>query len=538
MKLTYEGIHKEQPWKNAGIRLPGYDAVKLAEKTKDEPVWVHFGIGNIFRIFIGSIADRMLEEQLLDRGVICVESFDYEVVDKIYKPFDNLSLSVILRTDGTKDKKVLGCFSEAIKGNSQDIPAWERLKQIFREPGLQLVSFTITEKGYALKDSDGNYFSFVQNEIRSGPDSAVSTPAIIAAMLKERYLAGGYPLSLVSMDNCSHNGDLLRSSVIEIAEKWKKLGFLDEACLEYICNEDVIAFPWTMIDKITPRPEDSVQKELVEAGVENMDIVVTGRRTYIAPFANAEEPQYLVVEDHFPNGRPPFEKAGVYMTDRTTVNKSERMKVSVCLNPIHSALAPYGMLLGYDLFADTMSDPQLHRLAEQVGLKEGMEFVEDPKIISPVAFITECLEERFPNRYLGDTCARICTDESQGVAIRFGANIKACCQKYGTADKLEGIALGIAGWLRYILAVDDNGNEYELAPDPLAPIYNETLSPVKIGDPDSVEGLLRPILSNPNVFGSNLYESGIGDRIESIFKEEIAGKGAVRETLIRHLGNA
>ena len=61
---------------------------------------------------------------------------------------------------------------------------------------------------------------------------------------------------------------------------------------------------------------------------------------------------------------------------------------------------------------------------------------------------------------------------------------------------------------------------------------------MKLGDPASADGLLRPVLSNRNVFGSDLYESGIGDRIESIFKEEIAGKGAVRETLVRHLGNA
>ena len=64
------------------------------------------------------------------------------------------------------------------------------------------------------------------------------------------------------------------------------------------------------------------------------------------------QPQYLVIEDSFPNGRPPLEKskAGVYMTDRDTVNKSERMKVTVCLNPVHSALGPYGCVLGYTLF--------------------------------------------------------------------------------------------------------------------------------------------------------------------------------------------
>ena len=134
-----------------------------------------------------------------------------------------------------------------------------------------------------------------------------------------------------------------------------------------------------------------------------MDIVITDKQTYIAPFVNAEEPQYLVVEDHFPNGRPALEKAGVYMTSRETVNKAERMKVTVCLNPIHTALAPYGCMLGFKLFSDQMSDPELVKLAEKVGLQEGMEFVEDPGIISPKAFIDECINVRFSNPYLGDT---------------------------------------------------------------------------------------------------------------------------------------
>ena len=92
-----------------------------------------------------------------------------------------------------------------------------------------------------------------------------------------------------------------------------------------------------------------------------MQPVITSKSTYIAPFVNAEGPQYLVIEDSFPNGRPAMEKtegAGVYLTDRDTVNKSERMKVTVCLNPIHTALGPYGCVLGYELFSDEMKDPQ------------------------------------------------------------------------------------------------------------------------------------------------------------------------------------
>ena len=108
MKLTRNGIKEREAWKKAGINLPGYDVEAVTEKAKKEPGWVHFGIGNIFRVFIGGIADGLLEEGVLDRGITCVETFDYDVVDKIYDPYDNLGLNVILHGDGTREYKVLG----------------------------------------------------------------------------------------------------------------------------------------------------------------------------------------------------------------------------------------------------------------------------------------------------------------------------------------------------------------------------------------------------------------------------------------------
>ena len=86
MKLTLDGIKDRQAWEKAGIKLPGYDVEAVSKKAKDAPGWVHFGIGNIFRVFIGGIADGLLEEGVLDRGITCVETFDYDVIDKIYKP--------------------------------------------------------------------------------------------------------------------------------------------------------------------------------------------------------------------------------------------------------------------------------------------------------------------------------------------------------------------------------------------------------------------------------------------------------------------
>ena len=536
MKLTLEGLKNRQDWEQAGIGLPSYDAAAVADRTRTAPVWVHFGVGNIFRIFIGGIADRLISEGLMDKGITGVETFDYDVVDQIYRPFDNLILSITLHGDGTTERKVLGSVTEAGKAQYSDEEQWKRLKEIFRGRGLQMISFTITEKGYALTKADGTYFDFIRADIENGPEKAASAMAVVTAMLLERFRSGKLPLALVSVDNCSQNGQKFRNSVLEIAEEWKKRGFVDDQFLQYIRDESLVSFPWTMIDKITPRPSEKIAAELEEARVEDMQPVITSGKTYIAPFVNAEGPQYLVVEDSFPNGRPALEKAGVYMTDRDTVNKSEKMKVTACLNPIHTALGPYGCVLGYELFSDEMKDQDMLELARRVGYVEGMEVVPDPGILSPKAFLDEVIHERFPNPYLGDTTQRLSVDVSQGIGIRFGETIKSYMAKFGDAKKLNGIPIAIAGRFRYLLAIDEEGRPFELAPDPMVDELREQMAGIVFGDPSSLTDQLRGILSNENIFAVDLYKAGIGEKIEEIFREEIAGPGAVRRTVKKYLG--
>ncbi len=474
---------------------------------------------------------------LTDKGITCVETFDYDVVDKIYEPYDNLGLSVILHGDGTREYKVLGSLAEAIKAQSSDKVQWNRLKEIFRSPSLQMVSFTITEKGYALQKADGTWFPFVEADIKNGPDQASGAMAVLVAMLFERYRAGKYPLALVSMDNCSKNGAKLRESVLTMAEEWKKEGFVDAGFIQYISDEKVVAFPWTMIDKITPRPSEQIAADLEALGVEDMQPVITGKKTYIAPFVNAEKPQYLVIEDSFPNGRPALEKGfGVYLADRNTVNLSERMKVTVCLNPVHSATGPLGVVLGYDLFAHMLNtNEDMMKMARMVAYDEGLPVVADPGILSPQAFVDELFNDRFPNEYLGDTNLRLAVDVSQMVGIRFGETIKAYVAKYGDASKLTAIPLGIAGWLRYMLAVDDEGKKFELAPDPMNEELTKQLGDIVVGKPETFNDQLKPILSNERIFFTDLYKDGVGKKIEDMFCEMISGPGAVRATVHKYV---
>jgi fructuronate reductase len=438
----------------------------------------------------------------------------------------------MLKADGSTSKRVLASLAEGLKADK------DRLTAIFKNPSLQMASFTITEKGYALKDASGNFFPWIIGEVENGPTAATSAMGIVTASLYERYLAGGYPIAVVSMDNCAHNGAILKGAVTTLASEWLAKGFVEAGFLDYLNNEEKVTFPWSMIDKITPRPAESIAAELAEMEIENMNPITTKKRTFIAPFVNAETPQYLVVEDKFPNGRPPFEKvgAGVYFTDQETVNKVEQMKVTTCLNPLHTALAVYGCVLGYTLIADEMKDEQLNKLVWQIGPVEGMPVVTDPGILSPQEFVEEVINVRLPNPFIPDAPQRIATDTSQKVGIRFGETIKSYIEEYGDAKKLKAIPLAIAGWCRYLLAVDDEGNPFELSDDPMLAELTAIVADIKVGEPSTYNGQLKPLLANANIFGVDLYEAGLGELIEEMFIQQIQGPGAVRATLIKHLG--
>lgn len=535
MKLSREAIKDAASWKAIGIDVPGYDVAAIADNTKKAPVWVHFGVGNIFRIFIGGIADKLIESGESDKGIICAETFDYDIVNKIYDPYDNLVLAVTLKADGSTEKRVLGSLTEAIPASVKSEADWSRLKEIFADPGLQMISFTVTEKGYALKGSDGNYLPFVVPDLEKGPEAPTGAMAVVTAMLYHRFTTCKAPLAVVSMDNCSHNGEKLQTSVLTMAQEWLDRGFVTADFIDYLKDESKISFPWSMIDKITPRPSTEIADALEADGIEAMQPVVTERNTYIAPFVNAEGPQYLVIEDKFPNGRPALEKAGVYLTDRNTVNEVERMKVTTCLNPLHTALAVYGCTLGYTSIAAEMQDEELVKLVNGIGPKEGMKVVCDPGILSPDDFVKEVIEQRLPNKFIPDTPQRIACDTSQKVGIRYGETIKSYVEKYGSAKDLQYVPIAIAGWIRYLIGVDDEGNAIELSPDPMLAELQAALEGVTFGNPDSVGDKLKPILSNANIFGTDLYAAGIGDKIEALVKEELEGPGAVRATLKAHL---
>ncbi len=525
-------------WSAAGIRLPDYAWRDVRRATVDAPVWLHFGAGNLFRGFIAPLSDTLVRKGLADRGVIAAEAFDPEIIDRIYTPYDAMSLTVTLMADGSLKKEVIASIACGLRALPEYPEDMAQLRRVFCAPTLQMVSFTVTEKGYALTDGAGEYLPWIRRDLQNGPAQARSIPCLSTALLYERFRSGGAPLAMVSMDNCSSNGTRLRNGVLTVASAWCSGGFVPQAFVRWLSDEGKVSFPLTMIDKITPRPADSIAAQLAADGVEEMQTVITGKHTYIAPFVNTEAPQYLVVEDRFPNGRPPLEAAGVYMTDAQTVNAAERMKVMTCLNPLHTALAIFGCLLGYARIADEMDDPLLKRLVERIGLDEGLPVVSDPGIIRPEAFVREVLTRRLPNRFLPDTPQRIATDTSQKVPIRFGHTICAYAGREELdASSLTCIPLTIAGWLRYLLGVDDSGVPMRCSDDPRLEELQALLRGVRYDARESLGDALVPILSDKTLWNCDLCAVGLGDKIRHMLMQMLEGPGAVRRTLERYLVN-
>ena len=126
-----------------------------------------------------------------------------------------------------------------------------------------------------------------------------------------------------------------------------------------------------------------------------------------------------------------------------------------------------------------------------------------------------------------DTPQRIATDTSQKIPVRFGETLKSyAADKSLDIKSLKAIPLALAGWLRYLGGTDDKGQVMEVSSDPMLATLQAELK-----KPDG----LHEILSNANIFGVNLYEAGLGEKVEKFYNELNSGAGSVRAVLKKYL---
>ena len=531
MKLTLTGIQEREAYEAAGIALPAFDVAAMQEAGRRQPRWLHLGPGNIFRVFLARIADDLLASGQ-HWPITALVPRNPEKLDVQLGRHDLLTLGVCLNPDGTRDLRVIAGMSEALA--TQRAADWERAREVVTDPDLALVSFTITEKGYAVHDSAGNLSQAVQTAIASDPRAHQGhTMALVASLLLHRFEAGAAPLSLMSCDNFSHNGDKLRDSLLTIAQGWEEAGSVSADFVNWLSDRGQVAFPITVIDKITPRPNAAISADLAELGLTDAEVsVVDG--TPLAGFVNSEPAEYLIIEDSFAAARPPFEELGAHVVARRVCDDFENMKVTTCLNPLHTALAVAGCLLRLPTIDAEMRDGALRAMVERLGWVEGMPVVADPGVVDPHDFLREVLQVRFTNPYLPDDPARIAMDTSQKMPIRLGQTLLRYRDRGLDMGELQAIPLVIALWCRYLMAVADDGAPFTPSSDPLYEELHAHVAGVRLGQelsPEQAHEVLGPILSNDSLFALDLTTTPLAARVEDYFIRLVAGPGAVRATL-------
>ena len=207
MKLLDLQNGETNVWEEKGYLLPKYDREELKKKTKENPTWVHFGAGNIFRAFPAAKLQDLLNLGEYDRGVVVAESFDHEIITKAYKPYDGLSLSVVLKAEGTIEKHVVGSVTESLVADPVAPKDFARLTEIFENPSLQMVTFTITEKGYSLVNGKGEKLPGVEDGFlayREWEEETKEVYQIYAAALLEKGNVEDFTLVTSLVDDVSN----------------------------------------------------------------------------------------------------------------------------------------------------------------------------------------------------------------------------------------------------------------------------------------------------------------------------------------------
>ena len=163
MKLNINNLNNKSFWENANIEIPKYDIKKVRDNTEKNPMWIHFGAGNIFRGFLARISDSLLNDNLIDKGIIAVDTHstgkteDYDMLEKVYKNVDNLTLLALIKNNGDIDKKI--------------IENEKTIKQIFCGNTKMIENFDFTyikNKYLALIDKNNNLIALIEKENING----------------------------------------------------------------------------------------------------------------------------------------------------------------------------------------------------------------------------------------------------------------------------------------------------------------------------------------------------------------------------------
>ncbi|MCS2170525.1 fructuronate reductase [Scandinavium sp. TWS1a] len=447
------------------VQLPQYDRQQLRSRI------VHFGFGAFHRAHQALLTDRVLNAQGGDWGLCEISLFSGDVLMSQLRAQDHL-YTVLEKGENGNQPIVIGAVNECLNAKLDSLAA---IIEKFCEPQVAIVSLTITEKGYCIDPATGR-LDVAQPRIihdLENPSEPHSAPGILVEALHRRRERGLAPFTVLSCDNIPDNGHVVKNAVLGMANK------RSPELAQWITEH--VSFPGTMVDRIVPAATEESLAE-IEAAIGVND-----------PCAISSEPFIQwVVEDHFVAGRPDWEIAGVQLVN--DVLPWEQMKLRM-LNGSHSFLAYLGYLAGYEHISDCIQDADFRRAALRLMMHEQAPTL---RIVGvDLQDYANSLIDRFTNPALKHRTWQIAMDGSQKLPQRMLEGIRLHLQRESDWPLL---ALGVAGWMRYVSGTDERGNAIDVR-DPLVEKIQSIVASSNEND------RVTALLTLSEIFGTDLPQN-------------------------------
>jgi fructuronate reductase len=475
---------------NALALLPGDVARPAYDRAAIVTGVVHLGIGAFHRAHQAVVFDEALANGDTRWGVIGASLRAPDVREQL-KPQDGLYTLRVREGENTRDR-VVGAVRDVLvaRENPSD------LVTAMTQPSVQLVTLTITEKGYlidpasgALMDDDPN----VANDIEH-PTSPCTALGFLTGALAARRNAGTTPFTIISCDNLPHNGARTRAAVLAMAR------LQDQDLAAWI--EDNTRFPATMVDRIVPATTEADIEALAQRlGIEDRGMV------------KAEPFTQWVLEDKFAGARPDFEAFGVQLTKNVAPWENAKLRL---LNGAHSALAYLGALAGHDFVAEAVAAPGFRTFVGALWDEAETGLTLPPEL--DVEAYRAALLARFTNSALEHRTRQIAMDGSQKLPQRLLASVRS---RLAAGLPFPALALAVAGWMRWQFGRDEAGVAYHVD-DPLAA---RTAALVRHGP--SASARVDALLSLDAVFGEDLprdarFRDAVSAALDALLKHGAA----------------
>ncbi|CAH2603302.1 D-mannonate oxidoreductase [Rhodovastum atsumiense] len=446
----------------AAVAPPSYDRAAIS------PGIVHIGPGAFCRAHLAVYTEDVLARGARDWGIVGVDPLSPAVREAL-QPQDHLYTLLVREPEGDRPR-VVGSLC-GVLGPDEREAALQRMA----DPRTRIVTLTVTEKGYC-QDAATGALDEAHPAIRAdlaGDALPRSVPGLLAEAIRRRRAAQVAPFTVLVCDNLSQNGAKVRRIVSRFAT------LRDPDLGKFVA--DSIAFPCTMVDRITPATKDEDRAQ------------VTAAYGYVDAWPVVTEPfRQWVIEDNFPGGRPAWDEVGAIMA--RDVHPFEVMKLR-CLNGAHSALAYIGVVAGLETVADGMDDADLSAFVRRLWRDDLVPTVPPVPGTDIVSYTGE-LEQRFRNPAIRHRTIQIAMDGSQKLPPRL---LDPALERLRAGADASCIAFVVAAWIRFLAGCNDAVEGYAVS-DPMA----DRLLQVREACNGDTVALVDALFAIPEIFGPDI----------------------------------